>query len=486
MIDDDLSTKVAIIIGEREVTYANFSRHIAHVRDLLEQESKGESILGLSLSLTNYQHWVAHFAAATLGIATVAMRPDQETYTDIPVIGPVDPMADTRIIPLDHLVLSEAPPERIALLAYREASQALAENEECLHRIVLTSGSTGTAKDVLLCNRDIKRRQQVNEHFWERHLPEKKGNRRVLCLMGRDTLAGFQLALFGLLNGESIIFLAPGPALESLLRGVEQANHVAGTPALFITLCDAANRTPLVNVNTRSIVSAGTRLELPVRDRIKELLGARVFSVYGSTETGFVADYDMTNYEGDSSYAGRLCHGVDLQICSDNDEPLAPMIEGRIRVRTEEMTDGYGRNTSEGAFYDGWFYPGDRGYITSEKDLYVVGRDDDLLNINGEKLLATHVESKLIETGQFTDVCVLPYLRSDGRDLLVVMTVSGLEKEKQRSIVTPLIPFVSFKILPVETIPRNHMGKIERKALTEYLRENLVEDSMLENSGHDA
>ena len=149
------------------------------------------------------------------------------------------------------------------------------------------------------------------------------------------------------------------------------------------------------------------------------------------------------------------------------------------------MTDGYGRNTSEGAFYDGWSYPGDRGYITSEQDLYVVGRDDDLLNINGEKLLATHLESKLIESGQFTDVCVLPYLSSNGKDLLVVMTVSGLVKEEQRSIVTPLIPFVSFKILPVETIPRNHMGKIERKALTEYLRENLVENSKLENSGHD-
>lgn len=485
MIDADLSTKAAIIIGEREVTYADFSRHVAHVRDLLEQEAQGESILGLSLSLTNYQHWVAHFAAAALGIATVAMRPDQATYKEIPVVGPVNPMVDTRIINLDHLVLREAPPERISLSAYREVSQALAANEERLHRIVLTSGSTGTAKDVLLSNGDIKRRRQVNEHFWERHLPEKEGNRRVLCLMGRDTLAGFQLALFGLLNGESIIFLAPGPALESLLRGVEQANHVAGTPALFITLCDAAKKSPLGNVNTRSIVSAGTRLELPVKDRVKELLGARVFSVYGSTETGFVADYEMTNYEGDSSYAGRLCHGVELQICSDKDEPLAPMIEGRIRVRTDEMIDGYGRNTSEGAFHDGWFYPGDRGYITSEKDLYVVGRADDLLNINGEKLLATHVESELIETGQFTDVCVLPYLSSNGKDLLVVMTVSGLDKEKQRSIVTPLIPFVYFKILPVKTIPRNHMGKIQRKALTEYLRENLVENSMLEKGGHD-
>lgn len=485
MIDADLSTKAAIIIGEREVTYADFSRHVAHVRDLLEQEAQGESILGLSLSLTNYQHWVAHFAAAALGIATVAMRPDQATYKEIPVVGPVNPMVDTRIINLDHLVLREAPPERISLSAYREVSQALAANEERLHRIVLTSGSTGTAKDVLLSNGDIKRRRQVNEHFWERHLPEKEGNRRVLCLMGRDTLAGFQLALFGLLNGESIIFLAPGPALESLLRGVEQANHVAGTPALFITLCDAAKKSPLGNVNTRSIVSAGTRLELPVKDRVKELLGARVFSVYGSTETGFVADYEMTNYEGDSSYAGRLCHGVELQICSDKDEPLAPMIEGRIRVRTDEMIDGYGRNTSEGAFHDGWFYPGDRGYITSEKDLYVVGRADDLLNINGEKLLATHVESELIETGQFTDVCVLPYLSSNGKDLLVVMTVSGLDKEKQRSIVTPLIPFVYFKILPVKTIPRNHMGKIQRKALTEYLRENLVENSKLENNGHD-
>jgi acyl-coenzyme A synthetase/AMP-(fatty) acid ligase len=30
------------------------------------------------------------------------------------------------------------------------------------------------------------------------------------------------------------------------------------------------------------------------------------------------------------------------------------------------------------------------------------------------------------------------------------------------------IPFVPFRVVPVKQIPRNHMGKIERRALTEY------------------
>ncbi len=47
------------------------------------------------------------------------------------------------------------------------------------------------------------------------------------------------------------------------------------------------------------------------------------------------------------------------------DRPLPPGATGRVRVRTEEMVQGYldDEGLTAAFFRDGWFYPGDLGAL---------------------------------------------------------------------------------------------------------------------------
>lgn len=456
----------AFVIGDRQISYATFSSHIAHVQELLGPELAGQSIVGISEKLTNYQHWLVHCAATILGVATVAMRSDQQTYRDIPVIAPMDPAEQSRLILYPFGVSKNAPPESDVGSAHRSVLHKLISNPASLNRILLTTGSTGVAKDILQSNEAVLQRLLAIQQWITSISSISIANRKVLNLLGRDTLGGFFGPFLRMLEGSCSVFRGPGDPKNSYLQAIEAANYIAGSPGGFAALLQLREG-PFVGCSDRELVSVGARMEKPLLEQIKQRMAAKVNSGYGSTETGLVAHYDMTDFDGDPSYVGRIGPGVQVEICDPDDIPVPLGTTGRIRVKTAEMVASYGRETSEGAFKDGWFYPGDRGLMTADGDLFVDGRDDDVLNIGGEKVLAPALESRLVETGLFSDVCLLEIDRGNTQTLLV-MSVSEHDEQETLDALHRHLKYIPFTTMNVKQIPRNHMGKIERKALSQY------------------
>jgi len=461
----DLS-RLAFIIGAREITYEQFSKHIAHIRSIFEAELSNDPVVGLSIRLSTYQHWVAHFAAASLGIATVAMRPDQSTYKDVPAVGPVDPMQDARLIVLNAEIMKGAQEEKTKGAALKHLATFLEKNPDLLHRIVLTSGSTGSARDVMLSNDMLSKRVERQNEWFASFSSNKPSERKSLNLMGRDTEGGFSGPMGRLLMRETCVFIGGGNGAAAIEDAVGASNLIGGSPAFFAGLVATGKKYP--DHETREIISVGARLEGALVEKIRDALAAKIINGYGSTEVGIVASHEQTGEMDDSSYVGQLYPGTQVEICSAADDVLPFGEEGKIRVKTPVMVDSYGQAHSEGAFKDGWFYPGDIGRLTEDGGLFVVGRDDDLLSVNGDKLLASELESKLIESSHFDDVCVLAVNNKDHQQFLLIMTVTELQRKAQRMEIKKHIPFVPFRVVPVKQIPRNHMGKIERRALTEY------------------
>ena len=166
MLTQDINwDATAFVVGDRKISYATFSSHIAHVQELLGPELAGQSIVGISEKLTNYQHWLVHCAATILGVATVAMRSDQQTYRDIPVIAPMDPAEQSRLILYPFGVSKNAPPESDVGSAHRSVLHKLISNPASLNRILLTTGSTGVAKDILQSNEAVLQRLLATQQW---------------------------------------------------------------------------------------------------------------------------------------------------------------------------------------------------------------------------------------------------------------------------------------------------------------------------------
>ncbi|MEO7387600.1 MAG: AMP-binding protein [Gammaproteobacteria bacterium] len=115
---------------------------------------------------------------------------------------------------------------------------------------------------------------------------------------------------------------------------------------------------------------------------------------YGMAEIVFAATVTAFNSErewlSDPEYlsSGRPLPGTAARI-ADGGSAEQP---GEIEVQGECLFAGYLRHPDpREVFSGGWFRTGDLGFVR-ERELYVVGRKDDTLIVNGRKILAYQVE----------------------------------------------------------------------------------------------
>lgn len=453
-----------------DITYRRFSSDISSAIVLLENEWQDSSaILGLSPKLGPYLHWVITCAATSLNIATLAMRPNQPVYNDLAVAGPIDPMRQGRSILFDHTVLAELRTEVTDEgEAYNSFLRAMEVGQgDILRRVVLTSGSTGLPKAVPFTTDLLNTRIRVSGEQM-RWTPDDK----VYVTMGRDTGGGYLYPLACLVRGATIMLRRGGDIRESLRRLLEQNTHCYTTPAFLATVMRQSQGNLFPGHDGRAVYSMGARLESRVSQWCLENFASEVYSIYGSTEVGGVTLISGQDVVEDSSIVGMIDPGVDVEIVNDDGDPVGIDTIGIVRTKSVFMVNSYLGDELSTQFVDGWFYPGDLGKKDKFGRLAIDGRLDDRLSYNGDKFSATEIESRLTAKPLIDDAFVT-VVQINNVERIVVLAVSKLEKNDLRAVVRMELKAPSFDLIQVAQVPRNHMGKIERKRLTKYCQTEL-------------
>jgi acyl-CoA synthetase (AMP-forming)/AMP-acid ligase II len=121
-------------------------------------------------------------------------------------------------------------------------------------------------------------------------------------------------------------------------------------------------------------------------------------------------------------YAAFLSSGTplpatSLRITDEAGGEVSGQDIGEIRIRSECLFDGYFRQPELTAqrLSGGWYATGDLGFI-DRGELFVVGRKDDVLNINGRKILAHEVEDDLNALAGLAPGRILAYSHFDSDD----------------------------------------------------------------------
>src|SRR5438445_9419270 len=124
-------------------------------------------------------------------------------------------------------------------------------------------------------------------------------------------------------------------------------------------------------------------------------------------------------------------------------------------------------------FGDGWLYPGDVGVLQSDRQLHVMGRGDELLNIGGKKIAPSYIEALVARHLEIADVgvCSLPNPEGVEEIHVALAAPDGDDAELRRRLARAFAGFPYGKIRPVKVarIPRNANGKILRSALREIV-----------------
>jgi malonyl-CoA/methylmalonyl-CoA synthetase len=148
---------------------------------------------------------------------------------------------------------------------------------------------------------------------------------------------------------------------------------------------------------------------------------------------------------------------------------------GMIEVRGPNVFAGYWRMPEKTAaeFRDGWFITGDLGLIDGEGYVRIVGRGKDLVISGGLNVYPIEVETEIDVLSGVVESAVIGVPHPDfgeGVTAVVVarkdagLTEAGVIAALEKRLAKFKLPK---RVLFVDDLPRNAMGKVQKAALRE-------------------
>ncbi|MGL4239505.1 MAG: AMP-binding protein, partial [Beijerinckiaceae bacterium] len=201
---------------------------------------------------------------------------------------------------------------------------------------------------------------------------------------------------------------------------------------------------------------------------------------YGMTETNM----NTSNpYDGDRvpGTVGFPLPGVSLRVVEpETGRPLGIDEIGMIEVKGPNVFKGYWRNpekTKEEFRPDGFFITGDLGKIDPRGYVHIVGRGKDLVITGGYNVYPKEVETEIdaMEGVVESAVIGLPHRDFGEGVTAVVVRKPGATLDPaviQKALEERLAKFkCPKKVLVVDDLPRNTMGKVQKNVLRETYKD---------------
>ena len=258
--------------------------------------------------------------------------------------------------------------------------------------LIFSSGTTGSSKGVVLTKKSLSN----NVIGVSKYLKLSKND---ISLIYTPTCYAFSLSQTlthfysssTLVPFEKIIF--PYEIVKNIQKN--KITGVTGPPASFELLCNISKK-KLASVRYAQV--GGTPFSIDLAKRIQKTFpSAKILNVYGCSENSprvsyFYLNKNRLNYGLDEQgyyCIGKNVEGTKIKILNKKNS-----IKGEILIKGKSLMDRYWNNTklTKKKFIDGFFRTGDIGYFKN-KNLYLVGRKDFIINVGNEKVSPEEVEN---------------------------------------------------------------------------------------------
>jgi malonyl-CoA/methylmalonyl-CoA synthetase len=418
----------------------------------------------VGLYAENSLNWVmAYLGILRAGACVVPMNFDYRAAEAEHIISNSDPVlviADLeraptaqqlgrRVVSLEELPRSEPP-----------AMPALTPEDPGI--ILYTSGTTGRPKGAVLDHGGLLAQARGAIEVWR-----WTSDDILVHALPLFHLHGLGMGLNGtLMSGGSatLVPFSPEVVVAELTRQDDKPGTMLfGVPAMYQRLCDWLDQHPTDLSHVRVFVSGSAPLPPALFERCERLLGQPPVERYGITEGGIVVTnpYDGPRQPG---RVGLPFPGVEVKL-GEKDEVL---------LKGGQVFKGYWRNpeaTKEAFTSDGFFRTADVGEIGPDGTLAIRGRLKELIISGGfnvyprevELVLETHpAVEEVAVAGVPSDAWgeeVTAYVVPSKSTTLVEADLIAFARERLATYKCPR------RIVVLEMLPRNAMGKVERSKL---------------------
>lgn len=373
--------------------------------------------------------------------------------------------------------------------------EPLIPERRCL--IIYTSGTTGRPKGVVSTHSNLTCQLNDLSKSWGYSHKDK-----ILHVLPLHHIHGIVPALNCVLyNGGTVEFarkFRSDRVWERFLDSKRDLTLFMAVPTIYSKLASEYNQmsTSQQKESTycasqfRLMVSGSSSLPGPLFNKWREISGHVLLERYGMTEIGFALTNPLSPIIGRlESHVGKPFPSVKVRLVSDSEKPLKERIiyeadvPGEIQIQGPTLFKEYWNRpdaTKQTFEEDGWFKTGDTGICNSEGIYRILGRTSvDIIKCGGYKISALEIEKEILAHPKIAECAVLglpdeEYGERVGSILVLeshVISESFDCKELQIWLNDKLARYkVPTKYFILDEIPKNQMGKVNKKELRKLVK----------------
>jgi long-chain acyl-CoA synthetase len=290
--------------------------------------------------------------------------------------------------------------------------------------------------------------------------------------------SGLICALTFIQRGVPFIMLENFDA-EAVLDTIEdhRCTWTLGFPFQYAALLESQQRTPRDLSSLRICLTGADVCPIDLQERVSSTFGAPLYNIWGASEVVGSLTFGLEN-----GPVMRIVEGAQVRLVDENGVDVPRGEIGELLVRGANVFAAYWNDPDATAqsLKAGWYHTGDLMRRGEVDDLWFVSRKKDIIIRGGTNISPIEVEEALVAAhSAIEEVAVVG--KPDavlGQRVFGFIKLAGGERE---SVVTEILQNVakhlaSYKVPEglrvLDALPRNALGKVDRKILQAMICED--------------
>ncbi len=240
--------------------------------------------------------------------------------------------------------------------------------------VLFSSGSTGEPK-AMIHNLDV---------LLDTYVDKRPKSLSIMVFLMFDHIGGLNTLLNSLAMGAKIVIPEKRePEHVAMLVEREKVNLLPASPT-FLNMMLIANVHQLFDLRSLRMITYGTEaMPESLLLRLKATWPrVKLLQTFGTSETGI------------AQTSSRSSSSLEIRIDDPNQE--YKIVNNELWLRSKTQILGYLNHDMKSFSDDGWFQTGDLVEESADGYLKIIGRAKEVINVGGEKVLPSEVESAVL------------------------------------------------------------------------------------------
>jgi malonyl-CoA/methylmalonyl-CoA synthetase len=356
-----------------------------------------------------------------------------------------------------------------------DSFKTVPRTDDNMAALLYSSGTTGRPKGIMLTHDNLRSNAQTLVEAWG----FTPADRLFHCLP-MFHVHGLFVALGCVLLSGARMRWANAFSSDLAKAHLPDCTVMMGVPTYYTRLLGDEDFGREQCAGMRLFVSGSAPLLAETFAAFRARTGHTILERYGMTETGMNTSNPL-NGERRPGTVGPPLPGVEVRVVNDDGTPTPDGEVGNLQVRGANVFKAYWRMPEKTAedFREGrWFDTGDQATLSLDGYVSIVGRSKDMVITGGLNVYPKEIEDVIDGYDGVLESAVIGVPHPDFGEAVVAVIVPqpGNRPDPETIIARAKQDLSNFKVPKrvhlMDALPRNTMGKVQKKALREHLADS--------------